>query len=51
MFWLSGVEDGTDYILAFSFEVDWLAQTTSNHFAEELILNSIIQEDRTTFNV
>lgn len=39
---LTCVEDLRDGVLAFAFEIYWIAQTARNHFAENRILNTII---------
>ena len=51
VFWLSRVENTADYVVAASREADRISQAPSYYFAEQLVLDSIVKENRTTFNI
>ena len=38
-------------IIAFSLEAYWLAQAPRDNFAEKLIFDTIVQEDRAAFHI
>ena len=38
-------------VVALSLEADWLSQAPRNHFTEELIFDTVVQEDRAALDV
>jgi hypothetical protein len=51
MSWHTGVENGADYVLAIPLEIYRFAESARYHFAKELVLHAVVQENRTPFNV